>query len=332
MQADKRNHLIDLLRIIAASGVVLFHFSYKATNTQNWYYAICKHGDLGVPIFFTISGYCILIALHHAKKPSEFIIRRFFRIFPPYWFSLLLICVIILALRMLTGANSVATLPKSVMALAATLSLLTQPVTNTPTINWVYWTLSYEVFFYIAVYVCSFFKKQYFTAALIIVTILSVVLPVHKSGILFFLGYWPLFSFGIAVYKLLYYATGEKALPVVLLGLSVTGFYTTHQDPYYMLACIAAAILIVGNHFKPLKENFLSRLGDISYSLYLIHVPVGIYIFNQFKTPAIKLSLVYCIPFELGLLILLIGLSKLMHNCIELPAIKYGKRFSKKTF
>lgn len=329
MQADKRNHLIDLLRIIAAAGVVLFHFEYAATNTHNWYYYVCQWGYLGVPIFFTISGYCILIALQHAKKPSEFIIRRFFRIFPPYWFSLLLIFIIVSLLRVLTGANSVVVFPKSIAGFGATLSLLTKPVTGIPTLNWVYWTLSFEAFFYIVVYICSFFKKQYFTIALLLVTLLSIVLPVYKSGVLFFLGYWPLFSIGIAVYQLLHYSAREKLLSAILFAFSIAGFYTTHQEFYYVLACSVTVLLIVINHFVPLKDNFLSRLGDVSYSLYLIHVPIGIYIFNQFKTETIKQNLVYCIPFELVLLVMLVWLSKLMHKYIELPAIKYGKRLSR---
>lgn len=327
MQPDKRNYLIDLLRIIAASWVVLFHFSVSATDKHTWYYSFCTHGYLGVPMFFMISGYCILIALQHAKKPSEFIVRRFFRIFPPYWFSLVLVCAIIIVLKILTGANSVATLPKTIAAISATICLLTTPVTNVIGINWVYWTLSYEVFFYVVIYGCSIFKNQYFTIALLAITILSLVLPVHKSGPLFFLGYWPLFSLGLAIFQLLHYPARQKWLSVILLVLSIAGFYTTHQANNYSLVCFITALLIVGNHFFSLKNNSISRLGDVSYSLYLIHVPVGIYLFNLVKTPAIKANLSYCIPFDLVLLALLIILSKLMHRHIEVPAINYGKRF-----
>jgi peptidoglycan/LPS O-acetylase OafA/YrhL len=329
MPTDKRNHLIDLLRIFAAVGVVLFHFTHSATNTNNWYYKFCKYGYLGVPVFFMISGYCILIALQNAKKPSEFIIRRFFRIFPPYWFSLFLCCATVLIVTLITGANSVVVFPKSIAGFAATISLLTKPVTNIPTINWVYWTLSFEVFFYIAVYICSFFKRQYFTIALLVITLLSIVLPAYKSGALFFLGYWPIFSLGLSVYQLLHYPTAQKWLSVILLIFSVAGFYTTHQELVYVVVCFITVLLMVANHFKPLKDNFLSRLGDVSYSLYLIHVPIGIWLFDMFRTPVIRENLAYYILFDFALLALLIALSKLMHKYIEVLAIKYGKRFGR---
>lgn len=329
MQAQKRNHLVDLLRIFAALWVVLFHFTYVTKNTDNWYYAFCRYGHVGVPMFFVISGYCILIAFHHAKTPSEFILRRFLRIFPPYWFSLVLVLATILILKLTVGENSIIIFPKSLAGIAATLILFTKPVTDIPVINWVYWTLSFEVFFYVVIYICSFFKKQYFTIALLAVTLLSIILPVYKSGPLFFLGSWPLFSLGIAVYQLLHYSGRQKWFSVILLVFSVAGFYTTHQSFLYLAACGITALLIVANHFMPLKDNFFSRLGDASYSLYLIHIPLSVYPFLMLKVPAIKDNLVYCIPVDLILLILLIILSRLMHKYIEMPAINYGKRFSK---
>lgn len=328
MQPDKRNHLIDLLRILAASWVVLFHLNQPIKPIDNWYRDFCSYGHLGVPVFFILSGYCILIALHHAKKPNEFLVRRFFRIFPPYWFSLVITVIVILLIRFVTGVNSAATLPKNAAGIMATLTLATSPITNIKTINWVYWTLSYEAFFYLAVFACAFFKRQNFVIALTVVTLLSIVLPQFESGPLFFLNLWPLFSLGVTIYQLLH-QPAYKWFNIALLAFTAVAFYATHQSFIYVSLCLVTGGLIVINHFKPLKNNWLSRFGDVSYSLYLIHVPIGIYLLGHLKTTAIQTSVALNIVFDITLLVVLIMLSKLMHRYVELPAIKYGKKFGR---
>jgi len=326
MQPDKRNHMIDLLRILAASWVVFFHLNQPIKPIDNWYRDFCKYGHLGVPIFFIISGYCILIALHHAKKPAEFMVRRFFRIFPPYWFSLVITVVIVLLLKLITHVNSSAVIPKNITGIIATIALSTSPITAVKTINWVYWTLSCEVLFYLAVFACAFFKKQYFVIALIAVTLLSIVLPQFESGPLFFLKLWPLFSLGVAIYQLLH-QPAYKWFNIALLAFTAVDFYATHQSFIYIVLCLITGGLIVINHFKPLKNNLVSRYGDVSYSLYLIHVPIGIYLFGHLKTTVIQTNVTLNILFDVVILIFLVFLSKLMHRYVELPTIRYGKRF-----
>jgi peptidoglycan/LPS O-acetylase OafA/YrhL len=262
------------------------------------------------------------------QKPAEFIVRRFFRIFPPYWFSLVVTAMIILLLKFTTSVNSVAIIPKNITGIVATLTLTTSPVTNVKTINWVYWTLSYEAFFYLAVFACAFFKKQYFVIALIVVTLLSIVLPQFESGPLFFLNLWPLFSLGVVIYQLLH-QPAYKWFNMALLVFTAVDFYATHQSLIYLVLCLITGALIVINHFKPLKSNLLSRYGDVSYSLYLVHVPIGIYLLGHLKTMAIQSNLALNILFDVVILVFLVFVSKLIHRYVELPAIRYGKRFGK---
>ena len=330
MQTNNRNHLIDLLRILAASWVVIFHLNLSGKPTRNWYLFICSYGYLGVPVFFLVSGYCILIALQHAKKPAEFIIRRLFRIFPPYWFSLMITCMAILFYKISTGTNAAATLPKSIAEIAATFALLTTPVTKIATINWVYWTLPFEVFFYLVTYACSFFKKQYFSLAIICITLLSVFLPIPKSGPLFFLAFWPLFTLGIVLYKFTHDPAGQKWYNLGLFAVTLLGFYTTKQNQPYIITCSVTVALIIINHFKPLKNNVMSKYGDVSYSLYLIHVPLAVYLGSLIqKREVIENQIILNIVTDFSLMVILIYLSGIMHKYVEIPSINYGKKLSR---
>lgn len=73
---NQRNLGIDLARCLAITGVILIH-------TQ-----IFGYGHFGVQLFFTISGY--LLANIKRESSIQFIIHRFFRLFPLYIIFLIL--------------------------------------------------------------------------------------------------------------------------------------------------------------------------------------------------------------------------------------------------
>ena len=58
--------------------------------------------NLGAPLFFVISGYCIASSLDSSRRkgtpPTRFLARRLWRIFPPYWASVAVIALLVMAL------------------------------------------------------------------------------------------------------------------------------------------------------------------------------------------------------------------------------------------
>jgi len=331
MHKPKRNNLIDALRFFAAVSVAIFHGYRSDSRPDNLYtHIFYGYGNLGVPMFFVISGYCILIALDHSKTSSAFIIRRFFRIFPPYWFSLLFTLGIILFLKVLTGANSVAALPKTAPDIALTAGLLTQPITKTAFINWVYWTLPYEMLFYVAVFLCSFLKNNYFTLLLILITACSCIIPPADTGFLSFFKLWPVFSIGSALFKLLHNDRPKQWLNVLFFCVSALAFYRAGQSLPYIVVSLLTLTLITIGHYFPLRDNKISRLGDLSYAIYLLHVPFMVYLFSRFRdNPPIKGNGLYNVLLDAVLLLATVFLAKAMHNYVELPLINYGKKLVK---
>jgi peptidoglycan/LPS O-acetylase OafA/YrhL len=329
MALTKRNNTIDLLRFLAAVSVALFHNYYNLADKPDTLYTafFFNYGKLGVPIFFVISGYCIMIALNHAKTSIEFIIRRLFRIFPPYWFSLLFTVAIVIILKLLRGENSVTILPKTPHDIFLTFLLLTYPFTKVKGINWVYWTLLYEVLFYFAVFLCSFLKNNYFTLLLLLITIGSCFVPSTDLGFQSFFKFWPIFAIGVALFKLLHDDKQKQLLNMMLFGLSLYAFYPAHQTLPFFVASVLAIIVIVIGHYYPLRDNKISKLGDVSYSIYLIHVPLTVYCFSMYRELSPLKKNGYLNPLlDTVLLILVIGCSKLIYSYIELPSISLGKR------
>src|SRR5439155_17508769 len=56
---------------------------------------------LGVPLFFVISGYCISATVDSTRRkrqgPGQYFVRRFRRIFPPYWLFLGILALLTVA-------------------------------------------------------------------------------------------------------------------------------------------------------------------------------------------------------------------------------------------
>jgi peptidoglycan/LPS O-acetylase OafA/YrhL len=90
LEASKYIKSIDGLRAIAVMGVLASHFGVYRT------------GWLGVQLFFVISGYLIISILlreKEADRPVSFLLKRFYyrrslRIFPLYYFYLLLLVLV----------------------------------------------------------------------------------------------------------------------------------------------------------------------------------------------------------------------------------------------
>ena len=93
--STKKNKLrifeLDILRGIAALIVALFHLTldtpkeYRTFNTS-----IFSIGSPMPSLFFIISGFVIFMTIEKIKDWKEFVITRFFRLYPSFWISIIL--------------------------------------------------------------------------------------------------------------------------------------------------------------------------------------------------------------------------------------------------
>jgi len=90
-----RNAPLDSVRGLAAASVFVFHTSNRIGETHGTPYRLLGHLDIGVRIFFILSGYLIYrpFVRAHLQRGSgvalgEYAWRRFWRIYPAYWVAL----------------------------------------------------------------------------------------------------------------------------------------------------------------------------------------------------------------------------------------------------
>lgn len=84
---------LQMFRGLAAMGVVVHHTAISSdalvSKIPIWLITIFNYGFLGVDFFFVLSGFIIMHSHFNDDKSiaalKVYVIKRFVRIFPPYW-------------------------------------------------------------------------------------------------------------------------------------------------------------------------------------------------------------------------------------------------------
>jgi peptidoglycan/LPS O-acetylase OafA/YrhL len=84
MNSEFRLNNFDLLRILAATQVVLQHSVTRLGLPHPWFWPLVEAFP-GVPVFFTISGFLISASYQRSSSLRNYLINRTLRIFPGLW-------------------------------------------------------------------------------------------------------------------------------------------------------------------------------------------------------------------------------------------------------
>lgn len=271
---------VQALRALAAWVVVFHHvmqvfFNFKADSFVGRLFA--ERGAVGVDIFFVISG--LVIHLSSQGKditPWRFMLNRVLRIVPAYWLYSLIAAAII------AFANPV--MPVQEFDLHhLLLSLLFIPAENPagfglyPTLN-VGWTLNYEMFFYL-LFALAFCVPQRLRLLFIAAMLLASGLLARQPWVSDFYRNGIVYEFLFGMLLGMAYSRGWIRpgfwLPLLVIAASLLTIY--HFDNSLRLlhwgvpsALIVAACIAMEPWFK--GNRLLVRMGDCSYSVYLLHV------------------------------------------------------------
>ncbi|WP_349569845.1 acyltransferase family protein [Azotobacter salinestris] len=303
---------IQALRAFAAWLVVFHHFmqvffDFKADTLAG--HLLSTRGQVGVDIFFVISGFVIYLA--SAGKPiasKRFILDRLIRIVPAYWiFTLLTASIIYFDARVMpVYAVDPITLLKS---------LLFIPAQNPGGFGFypvlpVGWTLNFEMMFYIlfALALCAGRRHRAWVTALLVLALSGWL--AHQSLVSSFYTNPVIYEFLLGIGLAVIYRrgwlpalSGRMLLAPALIAASATAMILWFDDrhPYRWLtwgvpgAALVAAMISMEHLFN--GSQVLRKLGDWSYSVYLLHIIVlwcGAYLLDQHLDPYLILTL--CVP------------------------------------
>jgi peptidoglycan/LPS O-acetylase OafA/YrhL len=302
---------LDLWRGVAALVVILHHAALYSPfwmepgggceSPASGVVALFARGWLGVPLFFVVSGYCVLAAADNNRLKGRGVLayfaRRLRRIYPPYWAALALV------LLLWPVFGGLWAMPAWGFPPPADLTAWQWLGNATLTEGWRHraagdgpllflgpaWSLVYEEQFYLVVGLLLLARRLF--AGVALVTLAAVALNLSGANVrgLFLDLYWLAFAAGAACYWALVRA-GPRGRACVALALAagvaaLSPHWRTlaalHVSPEAgALAGVALALLLL--LLRPLDSRLararplapLSWVGVRCYSVYLVHWPV----------------------------------------------------------
>jgi peptidoglycan/LPS O-acetylase OafA/YrhL len=275
-----RVQIVDCLRGIAALSVCCGHLASGNTGfppDSILRITIGTYGWLGVEVFFVISGFVIPFALHRAgyqtRQYGTFLLKRLVRLDPPYLVTIFIaICVGYLA----ATASNFQGQPFHVSAPQVLLHFAYLNVLfGYPWLNPVFWTLAIEFQYYLLVgllFSAIATKNDKVRYGLFgVMASLAILFP-QKA----FLFHWLfLFMLGMLAFQ---YRVGIVRKIGFLTGALILSIGSVYTLGFLIAAVGAATAVLIA--FVQIRSRVLLFLGAISYSLYLIHDPIGLKVVN----------------------------------------------------
>ena len=269
-----RLHTIDALRGAAALSVAFFHITNgnPALMPNEPLQRLGSWGWLGVDVFFVISGFVIPFALDRGgyqwRDAGRFITKRVLRIDPPYLATIALALGLWWISERLPGFRG-QPMRVELTTLALHLGYLTE-IAGRPWVLPIFWTLALEFQFYLSMALLFPLLRHERAAwrALVIVGMAAGTLLVHTRAWVPAWGAW--FALGTLAHLVRAGRLARAPFFAALAGgATIIAITATWQQG---LVAGATALAIA---FIELERPFLERLGLISYSLYLVHEPIG---------------------------------------------------------
>lgn len=311
---------VEYLRGIAALMVCVFHIACGNANflhPNSYLKQMASFGYLGVELFFVISGFIIPFSLYKSKytlsKFKSFLLRRLTRIEPPYIASIILV-LLLNYLASKTSGFAGESFNFDIKQFFAHFGYLTEWFGY----NWyqdIYWTLLIEFQFYILigiVFTLLVRSKLLSITTLILLMVSHFIIPLK---LFHFIG---LFTIGMSYFLYKIDIINKRDMILLSIILCIFNMFTVGISEG-----IAGLFAIAFMEFAVFDNKLLKFLGTISFSLYLIHCPIGGKIINLSLRFSNNIITKYAI-FNLALVISLI-IAYLFYFLIEKKAIAYSK-------
>jgi peptidoglycan/LPS O-acetylase OafA/YrhL len=352
----RRFGFVDALRGIAALSVAAYHIDRygplpgaASGDVPKFITSALHHGWVGVQMFFVISGFVIAYTLRGMQvTPSslgKFALRRSLRLDPPYWVTMLFVIGLYAVTTSLFDIENglIDEAPTWDQVLAHLFYM--QNILGYHNLSAGFWTLCIEVQFYILFAVLLGLAQRLTShcsdraRGAHWLPLLLTYAPLAVASLFWFSHDqentdWVFHFFAFFFLGAMTWWTLEGRMPkpafwayagAILLRQWIHGTL----DMWVALASGLAiyAVIATGRSDRWLRWRWLQRLGLISYSLYLIHYPVSwiITTLGYELTGTAPLWAVFWLVLSLAASI---GVANALYAAVELPAIRFARRFS----
>ena len=332
--------LLDGLRFLAAVLVLLYH--YTAWHHEFWGTSVAKdawpglsrftmYGNMGVQLFFIISGFVILLSAY-GKSASRFVGSRVGRLYPAYWVAVLATGFLVIVLWPALGDG------RGMKELLANLTMF-HPAMGLRHIDGVYWTLWVELRFYMVILVLIMLRMltirlvTVFAAAWPLLGLVCQLAGSEYAANWLMAEYAPLFAGGMMLFVIYRFGHSVKRWAILLLNVVLSAYFTGLKAPVEAMELVGYDVapwtywVIVAGMFAtvaalsltPLRNiqwRFLALAGALTYPVYLLHQVWGWWLIDRLNP---VLGQYLTLPVVMGVVFIA---AYLVHRFVERPLAK----------
>jgi len=266
---------LEALRGFAVLSVAFGHFGHNFANGSvlpDFFGFLWSYGNIGVQVFFVISGFIIPYSLYKSKYAINdyfrFLYKRTLRLHPPYLAALIITLIISgvsYKLRHLPNPETLKSILLSIFYI------------HTPADNPVFWTLKIEAEYYI--FIGLFYTVFTRNSKVLVLLLTSSLLIISQTVLIEYIGlfkYIIFFLIGIVGY-LIYTSNGNKLLNYLALLVLIIFSFCFYK---FAAAITSSATIMIILYFRKPVHSILEFPGRISYSIYLLHFVIGVKLIN----------------------------------------------------
>lgn len=315
LEKNTKINSVVLLRAIAALGVCFIHIQMATGFQINPFFDyLFINGQQGVVIFFVISGFILPYSLfkkqYQIKNFFGFILKRSVRVDPPYWCCIILLFILV-------------PLPLSAINLKSIFLHLTYLVPFIKSVNWysgIFWTLSIEFQFYIILGLLYpvLMRVQNYISVLIVIFLSVLSIKYNINGIIISNVYQ--FAFGYIAFMAYVKLIDRKWFWIIFLLFTT---YIIFAKSIISGVVPASAVAFLMLYKRNTNVPVLNFLGNISYSLYLMHIPISAIVIRTLSGSLKNAGLLFLVCLILSILI-----AYIFYLLIERPALNLSKRIN----
>lgn len=297
---------IQQLRAVAILLVFFYHSyvvikKYYHVNQENALYYFSHSGMIGVILFFVISGFIMAYILDRGEK--NFLLKRFFRIYPVYFFAVVLVVFLKV---FFFGAIKENYLPYAMTLLPLEIMKPTLLVMPSYPLG-IEWTLIFEIFFYMTISIFNDNKRKKYLLLYSASWLMIILIEYFRSNTplstrvdykeIFFSLYNIPFILGILTYSI--YLKIEKYRKTVytafyymffLIFVYLSNLYINYEQSQFfrvIVISLSGLLLIIlslltKNEDNMFLDKILINIGNYSFGIYLLHLAILDIMFSIF--------------------------------------------------
>ena len=308
-------YFIDLLRWFAAMGVLIHHyfahFKINSTdaNNSNIFNFISDNsilGSYGVWFFWCVSGFVFTNILINQKTTLfNFALKRFSRLYPLHFLTLILISLLEFSSLKFLGNFQIKNHFYDFYHFILNLLFISEwGLQKGYSFNGVIWSVSIEIPVYFAFFTLIYFLKRSLLMYVFLFLIFSKLI-LHtdlfnyqlKACFFYFLFGSFIYLFCLKFEKYKFFFISFSLLGILswpfFLELEKIGYFKTLVNFIPTTLVLFGSLILfaffIENNYKNIGKK-ISFLGDASYAIYLIHIPVQVLTLILIELELIKLQ------------------------------------------